>query len=109
MIGFFRNIGFRSPRDEAEPAALKFRVAPEVKASLHPDGVVLIHLGKGTVFSANRVGALIWSRAAERWSVSRLAAFVSGEFNIAPETAQRDTAAFLEQLKAEGLLVADAN
>ena len=91
------------------PAQSGFHVAPDVKASLHPDGVVLIHLGRGTVFSANRVGAMIWNGAVERWSIERVAESISSELNVAPATVQRDAAEFLAQLTAEGLLVPDAS
>jgi len=69
----------------------------------------LIHLGRGTVFSANRVGAMIWNGAAQRWSLDRVAASISSEFHIPQQTVQQDTAEFLTQLAAEGLLVPDAN
>ena len=88
---------------------LGFHVAPDVKASVHPDGVVLIHLGRGTVFSANRVGAMIWNGAAERWSLDRVAASISSEFHIPAQTVQKDAVEFLAQLAAEGLLVSDAS
>jgi hypothetical protein len=109
MMGLFSSRRLRNSPNDLESGRLRFRVAPDVKASLHADGVILIHLGRGTVFSANLVGARIWSGAAERWSMGKLAAFISGEFNISPETAQRDAAEFLERLEAEGLLVAEAN
>ena len=86
---------------------LRFRVAPEVKASVHPDGVVLIHLGRGTVFSANRVGAMVWNGAAERLSLEKVTASISGEFHIPSKIVQRDAAEFLAELAAEGLLIPD--
>ena len=109
MMGLFSSGRLRNAPNDLEPGRLRFCVAPDVKASLHSDGVILIHLGRVTVFSANLVGARIWSGAAERWSMKKLADFISGEFHIPPETAQRDAAEFLEQLEAEGLLVADAS
>jgi hypothetical protein len=109
MTGLLRRRRECNEQNAAEAASLRYHVAPDVRASLHPDGVVLIHLGKGTVFSANRVGARIWSGAAERWSMGKLTDFLSVEFHIPAEIAQRDAAAFLEQLQAEGLLVADAS
>ena len=99
----------RSPRPDAHHACARFRIAPDVKASVHPDGVVLIHMSKGTVFSANRAGALIWSAATRQGSLDKLAQAISGEFQVPRETAERDAADFLEELKAEGLLIADAN
>jgi hypothetical protein len=69
--------------------------------------VVLIHLERGTVFSANRAGALIWNGASEHWSLDRVAATISSEFHISHQAAQQDTTEFLAQLAAEGLLVSD--
>jgi len=109
MMSLFRSGRPRKAPDQQEPGRLRFRVAPDVRASLHPDGVVLIHLGRGTVFSANRVGAMIWNGAAERWSIEKVAESISTEFNIPPQTVQQDAATFLAQLEAEGLLVPDAS
>lgn len=86
-----------------------FHAAPNVKASENPDGMVLIHLGKGTVFAANRVGATIWNGATEGQSLDQVSRTVSSKFHIPAETAQQDAVEFLAQLAAEGLLVADAN
>jgi hypothetical protein len=88
---------------------LMLRAAPDVRASLHPDGMVLIHLGSGMVFSANRVGAMIWKGATERRSLEEVSASISGEFDIPQQTVQQDAARFLAQLEAEGLLVPDAS
>jgi hypothetical protein len=109
MMSLFSSRSLRNAPSDLEPGRLRFRIAPDVKASLHPDGVILMHIGRGTVFSANLVGARIWSGAAERWSMGKLAASLSGEFHIPPEIAQRDATEFLEQLQSEGLLVPDAN
>ena len=109
MMSFFRNGRPSKALNRVDPRRLGFHVAPEVKASLHPDGVVLIHLGKGTVFSANRVGAMIWNGAAERWSLERVAESISSEFHIPAQTVEQDAAEFLAQLEAEGLLVSDAS
>ena len=106
MINFFKAAWRRKRQQRA--AALRLRVAPEVKASLHLDGVVLIHLRKGTVFSANRAGARIWMGAAEQWSMDRLIRSISEEFNVSLEIAQRDAMDFIKHLIAEGLLTGDA-
>jgi len=99
----------RKSAKEPPPNGLGFHVAPDVKASRHADGMVLIHLGKGTVFSANRVGAMIWNGALERRSFDQVTASISSEFHIPSQTARQDAAEFLAELAAEGLLVADAS
>lgn len=107
MLDLIRSWCLRSAHNPSAPDGPGFRIARDVKASFHPDGVVLIHLGRGTVFSANRVGAMIWNGAVARWSLDRMAASVSNEFHIPPQTAQHDATEFLAQLAAEGLLITD--
>jgi hypothetical protein len=99
----------RARKTESHRACAALRVPPDVKASVHPNGVVLIHMSKGAVFSANRAGALIWNAATRHGSLDNLAQAISGEFQVPRETAERDAADFLEELKAEGLLIADGN
>jgi len=110
MLRFFRNKCARAPRnDQRQDDESALRIAPDVKASPNANGVVLIHLGKGTVFSANRVGAMIWNGLVERRSLEQVAEAISSEFHIPPQTVRRDASAFLAQLQAEGLLIADAH
>lgn len=108
MLSLFTLGRRRDASHQPPPEDLRFRVAPDVKASLHAQGLVLIHLGKGTVFSANRIGAMIWKGAAEQWSLDRVAASISREYHIPRQTVHEDAARFLAQLAAEGLLVSDA-
>jgi hypothetical protein len=100
---------FTKPIDQSKRGSLGFHIAADVTASRHSDGLVLLHQSKGVVFSANRVGALIWKGAIERWSLNRVADSISSEFHISRETAWQDATDFLAQLASEGLLVADAN
>jgi hypothetical protein len=111
MFGFLRR-GYQAAAPDKSGKSgtgLGFRIAPDVKASLHEGGVVLIHLSRGTVFSANRVGATIWNAAAEDWSLDRVVGSISSEFHIPPQIAKDDATEFLAQLAAEGLLVCDAH
>ena len=109
MLSFLRNGPHRGMHAREHPAGLGFRIAPDVKASTHAEGVVLINLKRGTVFSANRVGAVIWNAAAERWSLDRVVDSISREFAVPARTAHEDAAEFLAQLAAEGLLIPDTN
>jgi hypothetical protein len=109
MLSFLRNGHHRGMHTGVHPAGLGFQIAMDVKASTHAEGIVLINLKRGTVFSANRVGAVIWNAAAERWSLDRVVDSISREFAIPAQTAHRDAAEFLAQLAAEGLLIPDAN
>jgi hypothetical protein len=109
MLNFLRHGRARNALPLGDRGHLGFRIASEVKASVHSEGVVLIHLGRGTVFSANRAGAMIWNGVAERWSLDRVAATISSELHVSQQAAHRDATDFLAQLAAEGLLVSDAS
>src|SRR5436190_24351881 len=100
MLSFFRRSHPQASSRRPPHYGLSFHPAPDVKASLHADGVVLIHHAKGTVFSANRVGAMIWKGITERWGVDRVAASISEEFAIPQQTVLDDTVEFLAQLEA---------
>ena len=109
MLKFFGSGRQRKAPDQLRPGHLGFHVAPDVKASLHSGGIVLINLSRGTVFSANRIGAMIWNAAAERWTLDRVAESISCEFHIPAPAAQHDAAEFVAQLAKEGLLVPETN
>src|SRR5580658_7057396 len=82
FLDFFRSWHFSKPNDRGKSGSPGFHIAADVTASRHSDGLVLIHQGKGVVFSANRVGALIWNGAVQRWSLDRVAESISSEFQI---------------------------
>jgi hypothetical protein len=113
MLSFLRR-GPRTTAPDSLVCHLSFRIAPDVKVSIHDGGAVLMNIRRGTVFSANRVGAMIWNAAAERGSLdrpslARVVESISNEFRIPPQTAQEDATEFLAQLAAAGLLVSEAN
>src|SRR5207302_2053372 len=70
MFGYFNRTNRKIAGETGN--TLNFHPAGDVQASVHADGVVLMHAGKGIVFSSNRVGAMIWKGAAQHWSVDRL-------------------------------------
>jgi len=76
----------------------------EVKTSVHEEGLVLMDVGRGRVFTANLVGARIWRGVAEGASVESVAETISCEFRVSKQQAMADTVAFLGQLERAGLL-----
>ena len=81
-----------------------FSVSPEATASTHDDGIVILHTGKGRVFSSNKSGALIWRGIEQRRSLDGIAAEISGEFQIAGTTARAHTLNFLAALEQQALI-----
>ncbi|HEU4509299.1 MAG TPA: PqqD family protein [Pyrinomonadaceae bacterium] len=83
---------------------INFSVSPEATASLHADGIVILHTGKGRVFSSNKSGALIWRGIEQRRSLDGLVEEISREFQIAGATARAHTLNFLAALEGQALI-----
>jgi len=81
-----------------------FSVSPEATASTHDDGIVILHTGKGRVFSSNKSGALIWRGIEQRRSLDGIVEEISGEFQIARTTARTHTLNFLAALEQHALV-----
>lgn len=81
-----------------------FSVSPEATASTHDDGIVILHTGKGRVFSSNKSGALIWRGIEQRRSLDGIVDEISGEFQIAGTTARAHTLNFLAALEQQALI-----
>lgn len=81
-----------------------FSVSRETTASAHDDGIVILHTGKGHVFSSNKTGALIWRGLEQRRSLAGIVAEISGEFQIAGTTARAHTLNFLAALEQHALI-----
>ena len=81
-----------------------FALSPEATASTHEDGIVILHAGKGRVFSSNKTGALIWRGIAQRRSLDGIVAEISDEFHIAGPTARAHTLDFLAALEHHALI-----
>ena len=81
-----------------------FSVSPEATASTHDDGIVILHTGKGRVFSSNKSGALIWRGIEQRRSLDSIVEDISGKFQIAGTTARVHTLNFLAALERQALI-----
>lgn len=81
-----------------------FCVSPEATVSTHDDGIVILHTGKGRVFSSNKTGALIWRGIEQRRSLDRIVEEISGKFQIAGPTAHAHTLKFLAALEQQTLI-----
>jgi hypothetical protein len=66
------------------------------------EGVVM-DLARGRVLGLNPVGAFIWSRLADH-DEEAVARALAGRFEVDLETARGDVRAFLDDLRAEGLV-----
>jgi Coenzyme PQQ synthesis protein D (PqqD) len=81
-----------------------FSLSAEATASTHDDGIVILHTGKGRVFSSNKTGALIWRGLEQRRSLDGIAEEISRKFQIAGTTARTHTLNFLAALERQALI-----
>lgn len=84
----------------------QYRIAPSVRASVHAGGLVLLHTATGMVLASNPVGGRIWQGLESGESADRISSGVAREYGVAEATVRSDTARFLEELRAEGILLA---
>jgi len=81
--------------------------SPAVRASVSGDGLVLLDLAGGLVFSSNQVGARIWQRIEEGQPARDIARQLADDYAVPLDRAQHDVAAFVADLIARGLVTAD--
>lgn len=89
---------------KSQVSGFNFTVNPEAAASFHDDGVVILHVGKGSLFSANRTGARIWRGVEQQRSMESIVDEISGEYQIARTTARTHTLDFLTALERQALI-----
>ena len=83
---------------------ISFSVSRDTAASAHEDGIVILHTGKGRVFSSNKTGALIWRGIEQGRSLDGIVTEISGEFQIAGPTARIHALNFLAALEQQALI-----
>jgi Coenzyme PQQ synthesis protein D (PqqD) len=86
----------------------RITVSPEAAASIHDDGMVIFHTGKGRLFSSNRTGAHIWRCIEQQLPFEAIAEKISCEYQIARTIAREHTARFLAELERHSLIEREA-
>ena len=87
---------------------LRFTVNPEATASVHDDGVVILHLGNGRFYTCNGTGARIWRSIKQRLSLEAIAQEISSAYDIAVHTARQHIVRFLAELELHTLIQQEA-
>ena len=81
-----------------------FVVSPEATTSFHDDGIVILHTGHGSLFTANRAGARIWRGVEQKLPLETIAQQISGEYQITLTTAREHTTRFVAELERQTLI-----
>ena len=85
-----------------------FTANPEAAASFHDDGIVILHTGRGSLFTSNGTGARIWRGVEQQLPLEAIAEEISGEYKITRTTAREHTIRFLGQLERHQLIYREA-
>lgn len=80
------------------------RPGRHVAASIHNDGVVLLHTVDGQLFASNRTGARIWQALEGRVPIHTIAVGISDEYGISYDKASTEIAWFVVELERHRLI-----
>jgi Coenzyme PQQ synthesis protein D (PqqD) len=79
-------------------------VDSEAAASIHENGIVILHVGKGRVYAANETGARIWRGIVQEQSLNTIATKISDEYQIPITEAYEHVSAFISDLERHSLV-----
>lgn len=91
-----------------QPSEFRFTVNPEASASFHDDGIVILHLGSGRLFTSNKTGASIWSQVERQLPLEAITQEISNEYQISSATSREHVVHFLAALEKHTLISREA-
>lgn len=97
---------FVDGQPDGSEARLRLRPG-RVEAAEVEGEIVAVDLHAGVYFSVNGPGVLLWRALLVGSSREALEALLVDHYEISPDQAERDTVAFLAQLRERGLLEED--
>jgi hypothetical protein len=80
------------------------RISENVRAATGEDGIVLMDIGQGQMFTINAVGSRIWHQLKDGHSLEAIAEGLATDFAITREQARNDADEFVKQLEARQLI-----
>ena len=83
---------------------MRYFVPAHVRCVSHDDGVVLLDLRRGTYFTLNPVGAVVWSELSAHGTRDDALAALGRTFSVARQRLERDMDVLLGHLQKIGLL-----
>ena len=81
------------------------KASPSVRANVTDDGLVLLHIDQGKIFSSNTTGARIWQLLEEGLAADDIANKVATETGAPLDRVSADVQTFIDSLKAEAILL----
>ncbi len=81
-----------------------FTMNPDVAASIHDTGIVILHTGSGSLYSSNGSGARIWRGIEQQLPLDAIAGEISDEFQIDGPVAREHVDRFVSALEQRELI-----
>jgi hypothetical protein len=78
--------------------------APHVRANTSNDGLILLDIATGQIFSANPIAARIWNGLEQGLSLTDIVQRIVAETGADPEVVERDAAEFVNTLRLRALV-----
>jgi hypothetical protein len=89
---------------KTQSSNLRFTPSSDVTSSVHENGIVLLHICSGQMFTSNDTGARIWSGLKERQSMEMIVSGISNAYQIDRTTARGHVEHFLIELEQQKLV-----
>jgi hypothetical protein len=80
------------------------KLSTDVRASITDDGIILLDIATGQIFSANAVGARIWSGLEAGLPMAAIVDRIAADSGVARAIVERDAHAFVDALKTRELI-----
>ena len=82
----------------------KLTISPNAVAKQLGDEVVILHLGSGTYFGLDAVGARMWQLLGEGKSLNEICDVLLVEYEVSREDLERDITGLVKDLLAQDLV-----
>jgi len=82
----------------------KLTISPNAVTRQVGDETVILHLGSGTYFGLDAVGARIWQLMGEGKSLDEICDVVLDEYEVSREDLERDITSLIKDLLAQDLV-----
>ena len=83
---------------------LSFTVKSDTTASIHDEGLVILHIRNGCLYTSNRIGSCIWRSIERHIALEEIAKEISDTYQVARSTAMEHTLRFVAELERHALI-----
>lgn len=82
----------------------RIKLKLEAVDSIHDDGLIILHIPSGRIFSSNQTGARIWQSLKQQLPLGGISTELSSDYEIDPAAVLKDVARFVTELERHGLI-----